>query len=254
MCKPCSNKPSQLDFPLANMGRRISLIRPPILHLALLLSGSAAFHANHCPFYGTKPLLLDSTGTWRRSIESIGDDSHNGARLCLSEDGRLLHKFHPQKRSVRLDGSVVSTHDNTTHREPPVPTTLREALNVFFLDQYNGPRLIVAILCGLATCRTFMSEVPVTTMDAVVASLAIVFWWFQEHFLHKYLLHSKLDWYGKEIHEGHHSKPYFHISIDPGRCRPNGASIQIIVVTMDDATTVCMNGLLRRQSHAIVSY
>ncbi len=29
------------------------------------------------------------------------------------------------------------------------------------------------------------------------------------------LLHSKADWMSKEIHEGHHANPYFHISIDP---------------------------------------
>jgi hypothetical protein len=43
----------------------------------------------------------------------------------------------------------------------------------------------------------------------------VIFWWFQEHEMHLHLLHSKFDWMGKRIHEEHHEKPYFHISIDP---------------------------------------
>jgi hypothetical protein len=51
--------------------------------------------------------------------------------------------------------------------------------------------------------------------DVAAFSTAVVFWWVQEHVLHLHALHSKFDWMGKEIHEGHHANPYFHISIDP---------------------------------------
>jgi hypothetical protein len=51
--------------------------------------------------------------------------------------------------------------------------------------------------------------------DVSAFSTAVVFWWVQEHVLHLHALHSKFDWMGKEIHEGHHANPYFHISIDP---------------------------------------
>eukprot|EP00877_Chromochloris_zofingiensis_P009605 jgi/Chrzof1/4899/Cz15g03180.t1 len=29
------------------------------------------------------------------------------------------------------------------------------------------------------------------------------------------MLHTDFDWYGKQVHETHHQKPYYHISIDP---------------------------------------
>ena len=32
--------------------------------------------------------------------------------------------------------------------------------------------------------------------------------------MHGNLLHSEIDWMGKQIHNEHHKKPYFHISID----------------------------------------
>lgn len=56
---------------------------------------------------------------------------------------------------------------------------------------------------------------PLTAVDWVVFPSTIIFWFFQEHWLHGKVLHSELDWYGKTVHQGHHDKPYFHISIDP---------------------------------------
>jgi hypothetical protein len=48
-----------------------------------------------------------------------------------------------------------------------------------------------------------------------IASIAIVFWWIQEHVMHQRLLHSQhLNWMGKDIHVQHHNQPYYHISID----------------------------------------
>jgi hypothetical protein len=52
-------------------------------------------------------------------------------------------------------------------------------------------------------------------LDALVFLGTIFFWCIQEHVLHGKLLHSKLDWYGKEIHEAHHKRPYHHVSLDP---------------------------------------
>ena len=56
---------------------------------------------------------------------------------------------------------------------------------------------------------------PFTPMDGFAFVGSIVFWLWQEHVLHSKVLHSKSDWYGKAIHQGHHNKDYFHISIDP---------------------------------------
>jgi hypothetical protein len=48
-----------------------------------------------------------------------------------------------------------------------------------------------------------------------IASIAIVFWWIQEHVMHQKLLHSQhMNWMGKEIHVQHHQQPFYHISID----------------------------------------
>ena len=57
--------------------------------------------------------------------------------------------------------------------------------------------------------------VPVTCLDGGILATAVIGWWFQEYFLHKYILHSSFDWYGKDIHQEHHEKPYHHVSIDP---------------------------------------
>jgi hypothetical protein len=56
---------------------------------------------------------------------------------------------------------------------------------------------------------------PIQALDALVFAASVVFWWIQEHVLHQKVLHSTHDWQGKEIHQGHHDKPYYHISIDP---------------------------------------
>jgi hypothetical protein len=51
--------------------------------------------------------------------------------------------------------------------------------------------------------------------DVIVFATTVLFWSFQEHFLHDKVLHSKADWIGKDIHQTHHEKPYYHISLDP---------------------------------------
>lgn len=94
---------------------------------------------------------------------------------------------------------------------------MREALWVFFLDQYHGPRLATLSLMGLAYYRwQLIPTYPVSILDGIAFGASVVFWLVQEHALHLRLLHSKFDWMGKTIHEGHHAKPYFHISLDPG--------------------------------------
>ncbi|CAM9274340.1 unnamed protein product [Chrysoparadoxa australica] len=45
--------------------------------------------------------------------------------------------------------------------------------------------------------------------------LTVVGWAFQEWVMHKYLLHSKFEWFGRDIHEQHHALPYMHVCIDP---------------------------------------
>jgi hypothetical protein len=102
-----------------------------------------------------------------------------------------------------------------------VPTTLAQAFNVFFLGKYNGPRLATLSWAAVTAWRCYLAETSASAladlgvMDVAAFSTAVIVWWFQEHFMHLHLLHSKFDWMGKDIHAGHHAKPYHHISIDP---------------------------------------
>lgn len=56
---------------------------------------------------------------------------------------------------------------------------------------------------------------PIGFVDVGIFLATILFWSLQEHVLHQHVLHSTTDWFGKDIHQGHHEKPYYHISIDP---------------------------------------
>jgi len=100
----------------------------------------------------------------------------------------------------------------------PVPSTLPAAIRTFFLAGDYGPSVVVACLLVLCRCRALLPP-PASPLSAAaevsVVLSSVVFWWFQEHFLHRHVLHSEADWIGKEIHEGHHAMPYHHVSIDP---------------------------------------
>jgi Fatty acid hydroxylase superfamily len=135
-----------------------------------------------------------------------------------------------------FSSSTSTTSSNTGTHHPIVPTTLNEALGVFFgSSQYHGPRLIVLFLSAFIYQRIELGYVAGSITHPVmqwlqsssliplvngleefgVAGMAIVFWWIQEHVMHQKLLHSQhMDWIGKEIHVNHHNQPYYHISID----------------------------------------
>lgn len=100
--------------------------------------------------------------------------------------------------------------------EPDVPRTMREALSLFWTSkQYPGPRWVVLSLASLVGAR-LMNATPFSgLMDVLVFFGAILVWVLQEHWIHGKLLHSTRDWFGKEIHQNHHAKPYYHISMDP---------------------------------------
>lgn len=98
--------------------------------------------------------------------------------------------------------------------EKRVPSTMKEALSTFFLGAESGPRLCSIAWLTALVCRLSFTFGPT---DIILGFCVVSFWWIQEHALHKHLLHSPSDWYGKNIHESHHERPYFHISIDPGK-------------------------------------
>jgi hypothetical protein len=108
----------------------------------------------------------------------------------------------------------------------PVPTKITDAIRVFFFSGDCGPSWIVLCLAGLCYWRLALVTAATTTVtntgahplgwaDAGVFGAALLFWWLQEHVLHEGILHSSIDWVGKAVHQGHHDKPYYHVSIDP---------------------------------------
>jgi len=90
---------------------------------------------------------------------------------------------------------------------------MRQAVATFLLGDYHGPRTVVFLLVLLGAAWVQASTHAVA--EVAILAAAVVYWWIQEHWMHKYLLHSPMDWYGKKIHQGHHDKNYFHVSIDP---------------------------------------
>lgn len=96
-----------------------------------------------------------------------------------------------------------------------VPKKFHEAIRIFFFSEHGiGPLVVSIAIINLLVWRIF-SLGPISLADPIAFAGTIVFWSLQEHVLHQKFLHSKIDWYGKQIHQGHHEKPYFHISIDP---------------------------------------
>jgi len=94
-----------------------------------------------------------------------------------------------------------------------VPCTWSHALHRFFLGEIGPPLVVLSILGFIYTrCRL---PIPVSLSEYAVFLSMIVFWSIQEYTLHRVVLHSKFNHIGKEIHQGHHEKNYFHISIDP---------------------------------------
>ena len=108
---------------------------------------------------------------------------------------------------------LPSNRDADSETLEEVPKKMPDAVNRFFLGPDRGPICVVGVLSTFTAWRLVM-EPTIGTSDALAFTASIFFWWFQEHIMHEKLLHSDFDWVGKEIHQGHHNKPYFHICID----------------------------------------
>jgi hypothetical protein len=120
----------------------------------------------------------------------------------------------PTSTTTTDDGQTpLSKPSDPKDAEELVPTTMREAFETFLVGSYNGPRAVVVALLTLIGWRLHLA--PLEWSDAGIFSVMVVVWWFQEHILHKYALHSSFEWYGTSIHKEHHARPYAHVSIDP---------------------------------------
>ncbi|KAK9813294.1 hypothetical protein WJX72_011972 [[Myrmecia] bisecta] len=93
---------------------------------------------------------------------------------------------------------------------------MKGALCVFF--GHPTPVLIVASLFATAAWRSSCGAL--TLADAAVVGTVAAWWMLQEWLVHSQLLHSDIDWFGRQVHDSHHHQPYFHVSIDgPGLVR-----------------------------------
>ena len=126
------------------------------------------------------------------------------------------------KRKEEIDLSMIqqvrATEDEDVKAvekidEEVIPSTWPHALHRFFLGEI-GPPLVVLSISGFIYTRCQL-PIPVSLSECTVFISMIVFWSLQEYILHRVVLHSKFNHIGKEIHQGHHEKNYFHISIDP---------------------------------------
>jgi len=97
-------------------------------------------------------------------------------------------------------------------KDEVIPSTWSHALHRFFLGE-SGPPLVVLSISGFIYTRCQL-PIPLSLLECAVFISMIVFWSIQEYGLHRVVLHSKFNHIGKEIHQGHHDKNYFHISID----------------------------------------
>jgi len=109
--------------------------------------------------------------------------------------------------------AAIEKNNNDEQLVEAVPTNMRDAIRRFFFGKEIGPILVVGSIASFLQTR-FALATPLSVADLAVLATSIVFWWVQEHVLHQKALHSNVDWVGKRIHEAHHAKNYFHVSID----------------------------------------
>ena len=158
--------------------------------LFLLMGRSESFHLPFMPAHSTSSSTHDA--------------------FTISQP--LIRSF--KTRSVGSAASLVALSEaKAVDHTSKVPSSIGEAIQLFFFGDEKGPICVVGMLAAMSVGRVQLGGL--SEVDAIAFLGTVVFWWIQEHVLHEKVLHSDMDWMGKEIHNGHHQKPYFHISIDP---------------------------------------
>ena len=163
------------------------------IYIIVTSSGSVShgFHIQHT----TRGVAKNSGLTSRISLQAT-------SQIAKSE-----FKLSPESTEVELT-EIVSPDAAAA-----MPDTMQDALRIFFLTGDFGPLLVVMSILTFVGMRIQMSSLQM--LDVVLFVATVTFWSFQEHFLHEKVLHSKIDWIGKDIHQSHHEKQFYHISIDP---------------------------------------
>lgn len=150
--------------------------------------------------------------------------SRNSISRALSPRKVLTRRSGPSRSKDRTCTLLFSTaapervvtkteQQVATQQEEDIPNNMPDALNRFFLGPDRGPVCVLGMLAFISAWR--LSIAAITSVDLAALVGMVLFWCFQEHFIHEKLLHSTRNWMGKEIHQNHHAKPYFNISIDP---------------------------------------
>ena len=139
--------------------------------------------------------------------------------LNVAANNLLINEIHTTiEVEDKIKDIAIEVQDKDTNainekEDEVIPSTWPRALHRFFLGE-TGPPLVVLSISGFMYNRCQL-PIPVSLSECAVFISMIVFWSLQEYILHRVVLHSKFNHIGKEIHQGHHEKNYFHISIDP---------------------------------------
>ena len=173
-----------------------------LANIALFLHLIANFSGTHC-FQGNQLFKSNTIHSYQLKQSSTNcNEAFDSSTKRTSSD-----------RNLQDITTSLSTDADTLER---VPSTLRSALHRFFLGKDHAPILALTAIIYFIYDRISLhsSGSYIQPLDGWLTIGSIIFWWFQEHFMHGNLLHSQKDWMGKQIHEEHHKMPYFHISID----------------------------------------
>ena len=118
--------------------------------------------------------------------------------------------------STAVNSTTTSQHQQQQQEEEVIPSTWSQAIHRFFLGKDIGPLLVVLTISTFIYKRyQLLSINPLTITELSIFITSILFWWVQEYFIHRVLLHSTYNWFGKVYHRQHHHKNYYHVAIDP---------------------------------------
>ncbi len=110
----------------------------------------------------------------------------------------------------------TTTNQHQQGEEEVIPSTWSQAIHRFFLGKDIGPLLVVLTISTFNYKRyQLLSINPPSVTELSIFITSILFWWVQEYFIHRVLLHSTYNWFGKSYHRQHHHKNYYHVAIDP---------------------------------------
>lgn len=195
-------------------------------------SSSARAAALLCLTYSSTGIGAVDAFTTTRHVPStrlfVSRCRRNNVLLCLGkssiiapqpvEEMKTENNYMVASSPIIMDmqdnsNSMSKTTREVAEEEESVPSTWSHALQRFFIRE-PGPPLVLLSISGFIHAR-IQSSMPFSIAEISIFASSIIIWWVQEYFFHRILLHSPFQWIGKSIHQTHHGKKYFHISIDP---------------------------------------